>query len=345
MHRAGIHDPAQRLVDAQRENGRRRRQGTTQEGLRQVGRLARLQLRSLIGHALLHQRVDPLEQRVIAQPHARLLQGVLQVVGERAALFTTSRAREVGLLGRLLGPARGQQDVAPRGDGCPGRARLFALPAGRLLRRHDVTADGPHAGVGLLLAYGDLLGAARARAGVAAVEDHGEVRAIGRHFSDELRQLLVGQIPAPRQPAIVADERLVQTVRLEIPELRRRVLLRAVAAVVEQRHVLRPGLPQMAPPGANQALARDLLVDQQAGRETVAGAGHTRGQQVTHAADIVDAAVERVDRRRVSVNAGKERVNGAGHDGLLRCDSGAFGRWRRPAARSSRRERRRLSPR
>ena len=265
VDRAGVNDPAQISVFAQRKRRGNGWDGPAQEGLIEIGRLAGLQLWMLVTYALLHQGVDALEQVAVAQRRARLLQRVLQVVGERAAALQTGGAREDGLFRSLLWTAGGQQNVPSRRDGCPGHgwaggACLLLLQPGHRRRRHDVAGDGPGARVGLLLTDGDVLGVARAGAGVTAVEDHREVRAVGRHLGDELGQFLVSQIPAAGCTAVVADQRLIQVVRLEVPEFGRRVLLRPVAGVAEERHVTGAGLAEMAAPGVDDPLAGGLRV-------------------------------------------------------------------------------------
>ena len=83
--------------------------------------------------------------------------------------------------------------------------------------------------------------------GVAAIQDHDDMRTGGGDLGEQLGEFLVGQVPAAGfgQPAVPADEGLVQAIRFQVPELRRRGRLRAVATVVEERHVLGAGLAQV----------------------------------------------------------------------------------------------------
>ncbi len=63
------------------------------------------------------------------------------------------------------------------------------------------------------------------------------MRPLRGHLADQLGDLLVGEVPASRVPAIEEDERFVEVVGLELPELLGGLLLRAVTAVVEERDV------------------------------------------------------------------------------------------------------------
>ena len=92
----------------------------------------------------------------------------------------------------------------------------------------------------------DLVDVARGVAGVAAVEHDEQVAAGRRDLRDEDRQLLVGEVPAAWLTAVDEDERLVLVVGLVVPQLLRRILVRAVPAVVEERDVLCIGLPEVA---------------------------------------------------------------------------------------------------
>ena len=100
----------------------------------------------------------------------------------------------------------------------------------------------------------------RARAGVATVEDHGDMRPLRGHVADQLGNFLVGQVPASRTPAIEEHERLVEVVGFELPELFGGLLLRAVTAVIEERDVALLRLPEVVAEGIDDGLARGLAV-------------------------------------------------------------------------------------
>src|SRR4051812_37800481 len=95
---------------------------------------------------------------------------------------------------------------------------------------------------------------------MAAVEDDGEVSTAGGDLVDELGQLLVGQVELAGVAAVVEDQGLVELVRLQVPELRRRGLLRAVPGVVEQRHVARLRLCEMPSESGDDGIPGRLVV-------------------------------------------------------------------------------------
>ena len=97
-----------------------------------------------------------------------------------------------------------------------------------------------------------------ARAGVAGVQDDHDVGLLLRHLGNQQGQFLVGQIPTAVRAAVVADDGLVQVVRLQVPELGRRLLLRAVAAVVEQGDVVRASLAEVVAEAVDHRLAGRL---------------------------------------------------------------------------------------
>ncbi|MGC2224721.1 MAG: hypothetical protein WA624_21365 [Methylocella sp.] len=68
------------------------------------------------------------------------------------------------------------------------------------------------------------------------------MRTAGRDFGDQNGQLLVCEIPIAVVAAVIANQGLVEMVWLNVPELGRGALLRAMAAVIEQRHVAGPAL-------------------------------------------------------------------------------------------------------
>ena len=147
---------------------------------------------------------------------------------------------------------------------------------------------------------------------MAAVEDHEDVGFAGRHLGDELRQLLVRQIPAVVVAAVVADQRLVEAVGLQVPEFGRRRRLGTVSTVVKQRHIAGLRLPQMAAEGFDDACARGLGVGKHQRLEHAVVVDAVL-EQCLDALNVIDAAVQRTHRRRVGVDADEESVDGAGH--------------------------------
>ena len=105
---------------------------------------------------------------------------------------------------------------------------------------------------------------------MAAVQDDEHVRPGFGHFSDELRQFLIGQVETARHATVPADQRLVEPVRLEAPELGRGVLLGAVSAVIEQRNVPGARSAKVGTEPVDHLLPGRLLVDQGLRLETEA---------------------------------------------------------------------------
>ena len=146
---------------------------------------------------------------------------------------------------------------------------------------------------------------------MAGVQDDHDVGLLLRHLGDQQAQLLVRQVPAAVRAAVVADDGLVQVIRLQVPELGRRLLLRAVAAVVEQRHVVRAGLAEVVAEAVDHRLAGGLdLVGvlavargQDAGLQLELATLGAQLQELRHALDVVDAAVEAGHAAEVVVDA------------------------------------------
>ena len=108
----------------------------------------------------------------------------------------------------------------------------------RPLGRHPVGQARAQAGEGI--------DAARGRAGVAGVEDEGHVRVVARQLADQHRQFLVGQVVVRRACGCRRRPGPRPARRVELAERRRRSRLRAVAAVVEHRHVAVAGAAEVA---------------------------------------------------------------------------------------------------
>ncbi len=123
----------------------------------------------------------------------------------------------------------------------------------------------------------------------------------------------------PLGPAVVADQRLVEAVGLEVPELLRRRLLRAVAAVAEEGDVVGAGPAQVAAEGGDHGLPGGLLVEQRLNPQRLLDRAPARvdpGPEVgVHLAGVVGAAAEPGDGRRVVVDADEQGVDVTGHEG------------------------------
>ena len=91
----------------------------------------------------------------------------------------------------------------------------------------------------------EIIGAARGRTGMAAIEDDGDVRFVLRQLGKQGGQFLVGQIEATGTAAVVTDQSLVHAAGIELLEGLGRFPLGAMAAVLEDNHVVRLGLAQV----------------------------------------------------------------------------------------------------
>ena len=178
----------------------------------------------------------PREEVAVGRHPRRALEGVAEEERERPAMLAVANV----FLRFLIVAAGREQNMPPLRRGVPARAfRRDASAGGCRLGfgyRDEERLDRPAAEV-RRRAADDGLDLAGARAGVAAVEDHGDMRALRGHVADQLGDLLVGEVPASRAPAIEQHERLVKVVGFELPELFGGLLLRAVPAVVEERDV------------------------------------------------------------------------------------------------------------
>src|SRR6266700_1347574 len=84
-----------------------------------------------------------------------------------------------------------------------------------------------------------------------AVEHAQQVRIAGSDVGDQARQFLVGEIPLAVVAAVVANQGFVEMVRLDVPELGRCALLRAMTAVIEKRDVVGARFGKMVPETCN----------------------------------------------------------------------------------------------
>ncbi len=100
---------------------------------------------------------------------------------------------------------------------------------------------------------------------VAAVEDHHDVRPARRRLGDQHGELLVrraGGSARPASPAAVAGSGSASCRSPQRRELRRCRFLAPVAAVREERHVARAGLPEMRAEGVDHRRTRRLTIEQ-----------------------------------------------------------------------------------
>ena len=67
----------------------------------------------------------------------------------------------------------------------------------------------------------ECVGAPGARAGVAAVHDHRQVRVVFREFRNQERQLLVGKIESPGTATVEADQAFILAIRVKLVKLLR----------------------------------------------------------------------------------------------------------------------------
>src|SRR5690349_8401937 len=102
-------------------------------------------------------------------------------------------------------------------------------------------------------------------------------------------------------------------VGLDGPELFGGLLLRAVATVAEGCNVVRAGLAEVLTKSAYDGVARCLAVDQRLDLQRLrerAGAGiDPRDEVLVHLPDIIDAAAQFGNRRRIVVDADEQRVD------------------------------------
>ena len=223
----------------------------------------------------------------------------------------------------LIVAAGRKQDMPPFRRGVPARACRLGTPAGGCRlgfgQRNKERLDRPAAEVGRGTAD-DRVDLPRARAGVATVENHGDMRPLGRHVTDQLGNLFISQIPASWVPAIEAHEGLIQVVWLELPELLGGLLLRAVTAVIEERDVTFCRLAQVAAEGINDRLAGGLAVLERLQFQCDALVlGHALREVSRKGVDVVDAAPKLWDRAGIVVDGDQKSIDRARHGrGLLR---------------------------
>jgi hypothetical protein len=123
-------------------------------------------------------------------------------------------------------------------------------------------------------------------------------------------------------------ERLVKPVRFGSGVLRRGRLLRAVAAVVEQRRISGLGAAEMLPERRDEHVATGLLVVEGAHLQPVLGRFDASAKQALHRLDVVHASMEGRHPGRVGIDPDEERVDGSSHRGLPLT---AVIRWNIPA--------------
>ncbi len=145
---------------------------------------------------------------------------------------------------------------------------------------------------------------------MAAVQQYCHMGAFDRDQGDELGQFLVGQVPGSLGTAVVEDECLVEMVGLDPPEQLGGLLLRAMAAVAEQGDILRPGLTEVVLEGLDDRLTRRFRVFQdlylQGVLEPTPAGIDPRLQVLPHLSDVVNAAPQLRDRRRIVVDTDEQ---------------------------------------
>ena len=212
--------------------------------------------------------------------------------------------------GRRPAARAGLRRPSPRGV-----PQIAGGARGRELLEEDEAIERPRPQVGRRPSHRRLgeIRDAGTRTGVAAVQDHHHVGTLVRDLGDELGEFLVGQVPGAIGAAVVEDEGLVEMVGLDPPELLGSLLLRAMAAVAEQGDVLRPGLAEVLAEGPDDRLARRLRVYQDLYLQdvlepTLAGID-PRLEVLPHLPDVVDAAPQLGDRRRIVIDSDQESVD------------------------------------
>ena len=156
---------------------------------------------------------------------------------------------------------------------------------------------------------------------MATVENHGDMRPLGRHVTDQLGNLFISQIPASWAPAIEAHEGFIQVVWLELPEFFWGLLLRAVTAVIEECNVAFFRLAQMAAEGVNDRLAGGLAVfDRLQFQCDALVLGDALREVSRKGVDVVDAAPKLWDRAGIVVDGDEQGTDAARHSCVLRGD-------------------------
>ncbi|SRR6266487_4255439 len=93
------------------------------------------------------------------------------------------------------------------------------------------------------------------------------------NLGNQSGQFFVSEIVVIWNATIVANKGLIELIRLKLPELRRRPLLRAVAAIVEERDVFAVRLAQVRTELVNDSLTGSLFVLQNYRLEVILIAG------------------------------------------------------------------------
>ena len=144
------------------------------------------------------------------------------------------------------------------------------------------------------------------------------MRPLRGYVGDQLGNLLIGQVPASRTPAIEEHERLVEVVGFELPELLGRLLLRSVTAVIENRDVALFRLSEVVAEGIDDGLARGLAVLERLEFERDAFVScHALGQVRRECLNVIDTAAKLGNRAGIVVNGDQQGVDGARHSCAL----------------------------
>ena len=306
LDRAGVHLPVASFVrvDAVAAGGRRGL--PAQEPARRAEAARRLELRILVIRPPAHGRATTHEQVRVGQVAAGLVQHLDQRAGEDPAVVGR-------LLRELRALAGGQQDVRAGGnpERCAGLRELGVVAVQVALQRplpRDFMGD-PWAQAS------KRIDAPGAGAGVAAIEDDGDMRTPVGHFGDQDGQFLVRQVVATRPAAVHADQAFVLAIGVKVMERRGRSPARTVAAIVEHRHVARPRLAQVLAECADEVVAGRVGVLQDFDAE--AGWVEVPDKVVAEVVHIVHATGQGADARRISVDADQQRTDLTGHGDLL----------------------------
>jgi hypothetical protein len=309
VDRARIHlEPRRGAGHAERRLGAQDRP-VKDERIRRPADVDGLEDRALLADLALDARVDARQQRSIGRRRARARERLEHGDREHPARPSVTRH----FLGELERVTRAQRDMHGTGDGgVTGAGQEVGHRADRGELANVVSAIGRRVvGIGQPLTDTGS-GVARARPGMAAIEQDHHVRPFRRDLTEQDRELLVRDRPDQHAigvpPACIdADQRLDPPGRLDGRKGLGRRFLASVSAVREDGHVAGARLAEVRAHRVDDRLAGRLAVEQGQQPEPLAEPALEEGAQVVN---VIATARQPGHGRRIRVDPDEQRKHG-----------------------------------
>jgi hypothetical protein len=145
------------------------------------------------------------------------------------------------------------------------------------------------------------------------VQNAKNVRTTCCNLRNQQREFLISEVPATLIAAIIANERLVEAIWLKVPKLRRGILLRTMAAVIEEDDVAVTSSAKMLAETTNYFYTGSLAVSQNLEVKSDFTVFIKCAEQSGHGLNVVYTATQRRNRRWIFIDPNHRCVQGTSH--------------------------------